>query len=176
NMLPSCSCAPGCPCSAWYCKALSAFLSESRAFMRPQRTVSAMEGGVTPRWTSMAKPDGGGTAARGSTLMTGAGGTGRGASRLSTGIGPAAPPRAVSKASAGAPPRATMAIMPMAASDIRITLLFGEPARVCHGAAERGADLLGVFPDVAGGELALAWFPIRFPTGEFLVGELDVEG
>src|SRR5262245_60922483 len=59
--------------------------------------------------------------------------------------------------------------------DIRITRLLGRPAGMRHRAVLRGADLLGVLPQIAGAELAGARLPFALAFGELGCGELHVE-
>src|SRR5207237_988876 len=72
------------------------------------------------------------------------------------------------------PTRATTASAAMR-SHVRIALRLGGAARMGHRAAHGGADLLGVFPDVAGGVFARARLPRALALRELVVGELDVE-
>src|SRR5580704_2020387 len=63
----------------------------------------------------------------------------------------------------------------VARSDIRIDRLLGTRARMGHGAVTRGADLLGVFPKIAGAELLWPRLPLLGTRGKFAVRQLDVE-
>src|SRR5947207_8424463 len=60
-------------------------------------------------------------------------------------------------------------------SNVRITRLLSSSARVSHRAIDGGPHLLGVFPDIAGAELALPRLPILPAVGELLCGELHIE-
>src|SRR5262245_18646593 len=59
--------------------------------------------------------------------------------------------------------------------DIRITRLLGRPAGMRHRAVLRGADLLGVLPQVAGAKPARARLPFALAFGELGCGKLHVE-
>src|SRR5580704_15151688 len=81
-----------------------------------------------------------------------------------------------SNPSAGASPRPTpIRTIPSARSNVRITRLLGRSARVGHRAVERRPDLLGVLPQISGGELPLPRPPILPPTFELLCGELHIQ-
>src|SRR5579871_3403968 len=82
----------------------------------------------------------------------------------------------LSKASAGAAMRIAVATEPKRmASDIRIGFLFRLAAGMRDGAVDRGANLLRVFPEIAGGETVIARLPVFFAAREFVGGKLHVE-
>src|SRR5262245_13035507 len=86
--------------------------------------------------------------------------------------GPSTMPRPNTLATAtNMPPLTTRAIC----SDVRIALFLNRPARVGDGAAARRSDLLGVFPQITGGELFGARLPVARPLFELAFGQLDVE-
>src|ERR1043166_2650958 len=81
-----------------------------------------------------------------------------------------------SKASAGASPSPNPISTKLSARlHVRIARLLGRSARMGHGAVERGPDLLGVLPQIPGGVLALAGFPILPPLLQLLCGELHIQ-
>src|SRR6266545_2529059 len=179
-MRPSFHWATGWPFSAAYSRALTPVLaSPARKAWAPDRKAST---GVRLRLIS-----GGRTGA--ATLGMGAGGTGadkptepitgtagRGtASRLMTGAIPSRGPPP-SNAKADTKPRpAQNSAAGMRQSDIRIAPDLCCPAGMGHGAATRGAHLLGVFPKITRREIGLFLFPAPAARLELRRAQLDVE-
>src|SRR6187551_2011556 len=60
-------------------------------------------------------------------------------------------------------------------SRVRIADFLGLAARMGHGAVDGGPDLLGVFPQISGGEIGLARLPAVLPPRQLLIGERDVD-
>src|SRR5262249_937602 len=81
-----------------------------------------------------------------------------------------------SNANAEARPRPTVnSATGMVRSNIRIGLGFGGAAGMGHGAATRGPDLLGVFPQIARGAIRLSRRPAGTALVELGLVEPDVE-
>src|SRR5256885_1987253 len=59
--------------------------------------------------------------------------------------------------------------------NVRIARFLGRPAGMGHGAVARGPDLLGVFPQISGGEFGAARPPGFCPRIELGFRQLDVE-
>src|SRR5712691_5839653 len=177
-MRPSFHCAAGWPFSAAYSSAVSpVFASPARSAWVPDRKASTgvrlrLISGVRafpvprPEPTPEPSPD--------PTLGMGAGGTGaarpmeptagtaaRGiASRLMTGAMPSRAAPVPSNAKAETKPRPVQnSAAGMRRSDIRIAPDLCRPAGMGDGTATRGAHLLGVFPQIARGELGLFRLP-----------------
>src|SRR5262249_31313797 len=73
-------------------------------------------------------------------------------------------------------PMATpISTIPSARLHVRITRLLGRSARMGDGAVDCRPDLLGVLPQITGGELPLARFPILAPPLQLLCGELHIQ-
>src|SRR5690349_12024541 len=87
---------------------------------------------------------------------------------LVLGLGP-------SKASAGASAKPNPISTRSVRSHVRITRLLDRSARMGDGAVERRPDLLGVLPQITGGELPLPRFPILAPPLQLLCGELHIQ-
>src|SRR3954471_2060359 len=60
-------------------------------------------------------------------------------------------------------------------SGVRIADLLGFAARMGDRAVHRGTDLLGVFPEIAGGEIGLARLPALLAFGELGVRQRDID-
>src|SRR5581483_1900753 len=60
--------------------------------------------------------------------------------------------------------------------DVRITRRLCRAARMGHGTVERRADLLGVFPEAAGGIMVVLRLPIFLTLGKFRVRKLHFDG
>src|ERR1044072_5268325 len=60
-------------------------------------------------------------------------------------------------------------------SRVRIADLLGLAARMGHGAIDGGPDLLGVFPQIAGGETGLARLPAVLAAIPLFVGPRNVD-
>src|SRR6185312_6528214 len=77
------------------------------------------------------------------------------------------------------PPTSAATVPPVAIRalplDIRITRLLGRPARMGHSAIARGADLLGIFPQIAGGEFLAPRLPFLGAAFEFGRRQVGVE-
>src|SRR4029077_6158884 len=81
-----------------------------------------------------------------------------------------------SKPSAGASPRPTpISRITSARSHVRIARLLGRSARMGDGAVDRRPNLLGVLPQITGGEFSLPRFPILAPPLQLLCGELHIQ-
>src|SRR5262249_22947921 len=60
-------------------------------------------------------------------------------------------------------------------SGVRIADLLGLAARMRDRAVDGGTDLLGVFPEIAGGEIGLARLPRLLALGKLGIGKLHVD-
>src|SRR4029079_1054420 len=78
-----------------------------------------------------------------------------------------------SSASPGSMPRTSTSVAALARRlNVRITRLLCGAARMGHGAMQRIADLLGVFPDVTGLDIVVVRIRVRAPLGQLCRGDL----
>src|SRR4029079_13155763 len=81
-----------------------------------------------------------------------------------------------SSASPGSMPRTSTSVAaPARRLNVRITRLLCGAARMGHGAMQRIADLLRVFPDVTGLDVVLVRLPVLPPLGQLCRGQLHIQ-
>src|SRR6516165_11439676 len=152
-MRPSFHCATAWPFAAAYCSEFKpAFTSPARSAAVPDRNAS-----TAAALGSEAEAAGGGS----STLT--------GATPLCE-LPSNADPEPMGSASAPSAKAATAMRL-----NVRIARRLGVRARVRDGAKTRRPDLLGVFPNIAGGELGRRRLPTRLACLELGMRELDLE-
>src|SRR5215472_9327278 len=187
-MRASFHCAIAWPFSAANSSALiPSFTSPARSAKVPLRKASAgvrlrSPGGVRLR-LSGAGP-GIGAARVGTAMAGGVAGASAGAVTTVCGGTASTPTAGPTPSRAGVPsnPKADTRPSPtvnsatvMTCSDIRIGPGLCSRARMCHGAVARRADLLGVFPQIAGRELGLSRLPALPALVELGLAQRDVE-
>src|SRR5688500_16557044 len=146
-MRPSCQSATPCPWSAAYCSEVNAFLRS------PLLSASVARRNASPADSAEL-----GTLA-GASADLGAATVGTGAASDAAGTAAAFGDGVPSSDSTGSASSHTASpatpANPMSL-DIRIGRLLGSATWVGHGAVQRGTNLLGVFPQIAGGRVVLA--------------------
>src|SRR5262245_13536605 len=188
-MRPSFHWASAWPCSAAYWNEVSALsFSPARRAWVPERNASTgVSVGARPAAAPGSDPGGRGMSrlregaatpgpvlagAAGRRPIVTAGAAGGGVTRpMLTGAGPSL--GVPSSGTAGVSPRPRPITTTRASwSDVRIALLFCQPARMRHGARHRRTHLLGVLPQVTRSELFFRRLPLRLAADQLLVRQV----
>src|SRR5438552_8368894 len=172
-MRPSFQMAPGRPWRAAYSSSVTA----SSAL--PSRSARVPDCSAwLPERSPWVGPGAGGVSRSKSRVVGLASGTARLRSRVAEFAGGTAAAGASgtpSKLDAGGRPSARPIRPRLMTLNVRIARFLGRPAGMGHGAVARGPDLLGVFPQISGGEFGTSRLPGFCPRIELCFRQLDVE-